>query len=47
MQNELDELLTKAKEFLKEETTTISYETWIKNLEIQNADNGGFVLEVK
>ena len=29
-----DELLTKAKELLKEETTTISYTTWIKPLEI-------------
>lgn len=44
MQNELYELLTKAKELLKEETTKISYETWIKNLEIQNADNGNIVL---
>lgn len=44
MQNELNELLTKAKELLKEETTKISYETWIKNLEIQNADNGNIVL---
>ena len=44
MQNELNELLTKAKELLKEETTTISYETWIKNLEIKSADNGNVVL---
>ncbi len=44
MQNELNELLTKAKELLKDETTKISYETWIKNLEIQNADNGNIVL---
>ncbi len=44
MQNELNELLTKAKELLKEETTKISYETWIKNLEIQTADNGNIVL---
>ncbi len=44
MQNELNELLTKAKELLKEETTTISYETWIKNLEIKSADNGNIVL---
>ena len=44
MQNELNELLTKAKDLLKEETTTISYETWIKNLEIQSADNGNIVL---
>ena len=44
MQNELNELLTKAKDLLKEETTTISYETWIKNLEIKSADNGNIVL---
>lgn len=44
MQNELNELLTKAKELLKEETTTISYETWIKNLEIKSADNGNIIL---
>ena len=44
MQNELNELLTKAKELLKDETTKISYETWIKNLEIQNAENGNIVL---
>ena len=44
MQNELNDLLTKAKELLKEETTTISYETWIKILEIQSAENGHNVL---
>ncbi len=44
MQNELNDLLTKAKELLKEETTKISYETWIKILEIQSADNGHIVL---
>lgn len=44
MQNELNELLTKAKELLKEETTKISYETWIKILEIQSEDNGNIVL---
>jgi len=44
MQNELNELLTKAKELLKDETTKISYETWIKNLEIQTADNNNIVL---
>lgn len=36
MPNELTELLTKAKELLKKEMTNISYETWIKNLEIQS-----------
>ena len=44
MQNELNELLTKAKELLKDETTKISYETWIKNLEIQSANNNNIVL---
>lgn len=44
MQNELNDLLTKAKELLKEETTKISYETWIKILEIQSADNNHIVL---
>lgn len=44
MQNELNELLTKAKDLLKDETTKISYETWIKNLEIQSANNGNIVL---
>ena len=44
MQNEANELLTKAKELLKDETTKISYETWIKNLEIKTADNGNIIL---
>lgn len=44
MQNELNELLTKAKELLKDEMTKISYETWIKNLEIQSFDNDIIVL---
>lgn len=44
MQNELNDLLTKAKELLKEETTRISYETWIKGLEIQSENNGNIVL---
>lgn len=44
MQTDLNELLTKAKDLLKDETTKISYETWIKNLEIESADNGNIVL---
>ncbi|MGN1327746.1 MAG: chromosomal replication initiator protein DnaA [Clostridia bacterium] len=44
MQNELNDLLTKAKELLKEETTKIAYDTWIKILEIQSADNDHIVL---
>ena len=43
---ELEELLTKAKELLKEETTRISYDTWIKDLEIESMDNGNVVLLV-
>ena len=44
MQNELNDLLNKAKELLKEETTRISYETWIKGLEIQSQTNNNIVL---
>ena len=44
MSKELEELLTKAKELLKDETTKISYETWIKNLEIDSATNEHIVL---
>jgi len=44
MQQELDELLTKAKELLKEETTSISFDTWIKNLEIESMNSGNVVL---
>ena len=44
MKIDKDELLTKAKELLKDETTKISYETWIKNLEIQSANNNNIVL---
>lgn len=41
---DLEELLTKAKELLREETTPISYDTWLKNLEIQSMENGNVVL---
>jgi len=41
---ELEELLTKAKELLREETSPISYDTWLKTLEIQSMDNGNVVL---
>ncbi len=44
MQQELDELLTKAKELLKEETTSISFDTWIKDLEIESINSGNVVL---
>lgn len=41
---ELNELLTKAKDLLKNETTKIAYETWIRDLDIESADNGNVVL---
>jgi len=44
MQEELNELLNKAKELLKGEMTNISYETWIKNLEIESFQNDNIVL---
>ena len=44
MQQELDELLTKAKELLREETTSISFDTWIKDLEIESMNSGNVVL---
>ena len=43
---ELQELLTKAKELLKAESTPISYETWLKNIEIESIDNGNVILIV-
>lgn len=44
MQQELDELLTKAKELLREETTSISFDTWIKDLEIESMNSGNIIL---
>jgi len=41
---ELNELLSKAKELLKNEVTKISYETWIRDLDIESAENGNIVL---
>ena len=39
-----NELLTKAKDLLKSEVTMISYETWIKNLEIKSFENNKITL---
>lgn len=39
------ELLTKAKELLKDEVTSITYETWIKPLEIQNIEGNHIVFK--
>ena len=44
MYSDKNDLLTKAKELLKEEMTNISYTTWIKNLEIQSLNNNKIVL---
>ena len=44
MQQELNELLIKAKDLLKEETSSISFDTWIKGLEIESMNNGNIVL---
>ena len=41
---QINELLTKAKELLKGEVTGISYNTWIKDLEIASIDNNEIVL---
>ena len=41
---ELDEFLEKTKELFKGEVTKISYETWIKDLELQSMDNNTIVL---
>ena len=43
-QNEMDELLTKAKDLIKNEISPIAYDTWIKELEIKSFDNGNIVL---
>jgi len=43
MKIDKDELLTKAKELLKDEVTPISFNTWFKNLEIQSISNDHIV----
>ena len=44
MYSDKNDLLTKAKDLLKEEMTTISYTTWIKNLEIETLNDNKIVL---
>ncbi len=44
MYSDKNDLLTKVKDLLKEEMTTISYTTWIKNLEIQYINDNKIVL---
>ena len=45
MGQEMNELLTKAKDLLKGELTSISYETWIKTLEIESMTDSKIVLK--
>ena len=44
MYSDKNELLTKAKDLLKDEMTSISYTTWIKNLEIDSIKDNKIVL---
>ena len=44
MQSNLNDLLNKAKELLKEETTEISYQTWFKSLSIDSMNENNIVL---
>ena len=46
MQNQLSELLNQAKDLLKDEMTKISYDTWIKNLEIIGKEGNTYILGV-
>ena len=47
MQIDKDELLNQAKELLKEETTQIAYETWIKPLELKEIKDNVLILKTK
>ena len=44
MYSDKNDLLTKAKDLLKDEMTTISYTTWIKSLEIESINDNKIVL---
>ena len=44
MYSDKNDLLTKAKDLLKEEMTNISYTTWIKNLEIESVNENKIIL---
>lgn len=45
MQTELDELWAQAKELLKAEVTTISYETWLKNIELVGISGNTYIIK--
>ena len=46
MQNDLESILNEAKELLKKEITKISYDTWIKILNIDSMQDNNIVLSV-
>ena len=46
MSSDLNELLEKAKNLLKEETTKISYDTWFQSMEIDSMEGNNIVILV-
>ncbi len=46
MQNELNNLMNKAKDLLKEEMNQIAFDTWIKTLELIDIDGNTYILAV-
>lgn len=46
MSSDLNELLDKAKNLLKEETTKISYDTWFQSMEIDSMEGNNIVILV-
>lgn len=46
MSSDLNELLDKAKNLLKEETTKISYDTWFQSMEIDSMEGNNIVIIV-
>lgn len=47
MQFDKEELLIKAKEYLKEEMTAISFSTWIENIQIEDVTDTQIILKVQ
>ena len=46
MQTELNDLMNKAKELLKDEITRIAFDTWIKNLELVGKEGNTYIIAV-
>lgn len=46
MQTELNDLMDKAKELLKDEITRIAFDTWIKNLELVGKEGNTYIIAV-